>query len=125
MSEHSESGRRPYLTRNLVHRLPYYPQGDAGAPVKDCTSGPGVPDIELIWFPLTVFDDKFPKPPAGTSGITLAAVSLRPESRGRITLKSTSAWDKPLIDPKYVLLFVSGGPIWTRSRAAICRRRAT
>ncbi len=95
------------ISRLMFFRVPHYVQGECRVvPVNDRTSGPDVPDLELIWFPLTVFDDAFPKPPPGTSGITLAAVALRPESRGRITLRSASAWDKPVIDPKCVPRYV-------------------
>ncbi|KAL1948179.1 hypothetical protein VTO73DRAFT_12254 [Trametes versicolor] len=79
--------------------LPVGRTGEEPVPVKDRTSGPGAPDVELIWFPLTVFDDKFAKPPPGTHGVTLAAILLRPESKGTITLRSRSVWDVPLIDP--------------------------
>ncbi|KAI0771283.1 GMC oxidoreductase [Trametes elegans] len=87
------------FVRSTDPQLPYSRSGEPAAPVKDLTSGRGSPDIELVWFPLTVFDDRFAKPPPGTSGVTLAALLLRPESKGTITLKSRSAWDSPLIDP--------------------------
>ncbi|TFK87180.1 GMC oxidoreductase [Polyporus arcularius HHB13444] len=91
------------FVRSMDHTVPHYVQGECRVvPVNDRTSGPDVPDLELICFPLTVFDDAFPKPPPGTSGITLAAVALRTESRGRITLRSASAWDKSVIDPNYL-----------------------
>ncbi|RDX42747.1 GMC oxidoreductase [Lentinus brumalis] len=90
------------FVRSMDQTVPYYAQGECVVPVNDRTSGPDVPDLELIWFPLTVFDDAFPKPPPGTSGLTLAAVALRPESTGSITLRSASVWDKPVIDPNYL-----------------------
>ncbi|KAI0649658.1 GMC oxidoreductase [Trametes meyenii] len=88
------------FVRSTDPRMPFSRSEDTPPPpVKDLTSGPGAPDIELVWFPLTVFDDRFAKPPPGTSGLTLAAIILRPESRGTVVLKSRSAWDAPLIDP--------------------------
>ncbi|KAI0771272.1 GMC oxidoreductase [Trametes elegans] len=79
--------------------LPFARTGEPPVPVKDLTSGPGAPDIELVWFPLTVFDDRFAKPAPGTAGLTLAAILLRPESTGSLTLRSRDPWDAPLIDP--------------------------
>ncbi|KAI0634450.1 GMC oxidoreductase [Trametes polyzona] len=87
------------FVRSTDPRLPYGRGQEEPAKVKDLTTGPGAPDLELIWLPLTVFDDRFVKPPPGTNGASLAALMLRPESRGQITLKSRSAWDAPLIDP--------------------------
>lgn len=55
----------------LSTSLPFGRTGEEPLPVKDQTSGPGAPDLELIWFPLTVFDDKFAKPQPGTHGVTL------------------------------------------------------
>ena len=80
--------------------LPYYIDGSAGAPVNDHASGPGAPDLELLWAPQAVFGHGFPKPSPSTDGVTFSAVALKPESRGQITLKSNSVWDTPLIDPK-------------------------
>ena len=91
----------------------------SGGPVNDATSGPGAPDLELIWAPIVFMDHGFVQPPPGTMGVTMVrdmpllrtkvmvrsiqgAVSLRPESTGKITLKSNSIWDKPLINAKYV-----------------------
>ena len=89
------------LSRYYTGRLPYYAHGNAGAPVNDHSSGPGAPDLELLWVPQAVFGDGYPKPNAGTEGVTFAAVALKPESRGRILIKSSSVWDAPIIDPKY------------------------
>ena len=70
--------------------------------MNDHSSGPNGPDLELLWVPQAVFGDGFPKPNPGTDGVTFAAVALKPESRGRIMLRSNSVWDEPIIDPKCV-----------------------
>lgn len=59
------------INRVIFVSLPVGRTGEEPVPVTDRTSGPGAPDVELIWFPLTVFDDKFAKPPPGTHGVTL------------------------------------------------------
>ena len=94
------------LSYSHSRSLPYYVQGNAGAPVNDHSSGPGAPDLELLWVPQAVFGDGFPKPDAKTDGVTFAAVALKPESRGRIMLRSNSVWDEPVIDPKYASVFI-------------------
>ena len=83
-------------------RLPFYANGRSGAPVNDRSSGPGAPDLEIEWVPQAVFADGFQRPRLSTSGVTFAAVALKPESRGRITLKSTDPFDTPNIDPQCV-----------------------
>ena len=88
-------------------RLPFYANGRSGAPVNDRSSGPDAPDLEIEWVPQAVFADGFQRPRLSTSGVTFAAVALKPESRGRITLKSTDPFDTPNIDPQCVLLLAS------------------
>ena len=68
-------------------RLPFYASGRSGAPVNDRSSGPDAPDLELLWVPQAVFADGFQRPRLNTSGVTFAAIELKPESRRRITLK--------------------------------------
>ncbi|KAJ7584168.1 GMC oxidoreductase [Mycena floridula] len=72
------------------------------APVEDNTSGPHAPDLELIWTPIIVLDNGKGKPPAGVTGISMGAMAMRPMSEGSITLKTSSIWDKPEIDPNYL-----------------------
>ncbi|TBU23788.1 GMC oxidoreductase [Dichomitus squalens] len=90
------------FVRSTDNALPYYANGITGAPVNDHSSGPGAPDLEILWVPQAVFGDGFPKPNKGTEGVTFAAVALKPESRGRIMIKSNSVWDAPIIDPNYL-----------------------
>ncbi|KAJ3553699.1 hypothetical protein NM688_g3475 [Phlebia brevispora] len=70
-------------------------------PVKDMSSGAGVPDTEILWAPATVAGPGLEDPPAGSTGMTMLAINLRPESTGSITLKSKDPWAKPVIDPNY------------------------
>ncbi|EJF58937.1 GMC oxidoreductase [Dichomitus squalens LYAD-421 SS1] len=90
------------FVRSTDSALPYYVDGSAGAPVNDHASGPGGPDLELLWSPQAVFGRGFPQPSSSTDGVTFSAVALKPESRGQITLKSNSVWDAPIIDPNYL-----------------------
>ncbi len=89
---------------HVVCRLPFYANGHSGAPVNDRSSGPDAPDLELQWVPQAVFADGFQAPRLGTAGVTFTAVALKPESRGRITLKSSDPFDTPNIDPRCVHL---------------------
>ncbi|PIL26389.1 hypothetical protein GSI_12146 [Ganoderma sinense ZZ0214-1] len=90
------------FVRSTDPRLPFYTNGRPGPPVNDRSSGPDAPDLELVWAPQAAFADGFHKPSSDTAGVTFAAVVLRPESRGRITLRSTNAFDAPNIDPQYL-----------------------
>ncbi|KAF8516688.1 alcohol oxidase [Hysterangium stoloniferum] len=69
--------------------------------VKDETSGPNAPDLELFFVPVGYTEHGCGPVPPGDLG-TLGAVLLRPQSRGSITLKSSDPFDAPLIDPKYL-----------------------
>ncbi|KAI0640876.1 GMC oxidoreductase [Trametes meyenii] len=87
------------FVRSTDPRLPFSRAGEPPPPVNDLTSGSGAPDIELVWAPMAVFDEEFGKPPSDVSGVTLAAIALRPQSKGSVTLQSRSVWDAPLINP--------------------------
>ena len=88
--------------RDAPCRLPYYSDVPSGAPINDNSSGPDAPDLELLWAPHAVFADGAEKASAGADGVTFEAIALKPESRGRITLKSNNALDTPNIDPQCV-----------------------
>ncbi|TBU23785.1 hypothetical protein BD311DRAFT_62654 [Dichomitus squalens] len=90
------------LVRSMDPALPYYLDGNAGSPVNEHASVTGAPDLGLLWAPQAVFGHGFPKPSSSSDGVTFSAVALEPESRGRITLKSSRIWDTPLIDPNYL-----------------------
>jgi choline dehydrogenase len=57
------------------------------------------PDLELLFAPVP-FVDHGKTAPAG-HGLTLGAVLLQPQSRGRITLASADPAEPPVIDPGY------------------------
>ncbi|KAI0045900.1 GMC oxidoreductase [Auriscalpium vulgare] len=78
--------------------LPFDTKHGKRVEIKDNTSGPRSPDLEIVWFPLLTGNLSVPAP-SGTHGITLGAMALRPESSGEVTLRTTSAYDHPLIDP--------------------------
>ncbi|PIL26393.1 hypothetical protein GSI_12150 [Ganoderma sinense ZZ0214-1] len=83
-------------------RLPYYTDGRSGAPIDDHSSGPDAPDLELLWAPHTVFTEGADVSSTSAGGVTFEAIALKPESRGRITLKSSDPSDPPNIDPQYL-----------------------
>ncbi|KAK0499204.1 GMC oxidoreductase [Armillaria luteobubalina] len=72
------------------------------APVRDNTSGPNAPDLEIIWMPLLVLEGGTKRPPKGVTGVSMGAMVMRPLSEGSISLKTASIWDKPLINPNYL-----------------------
>jgi choline dehydrogenase len=59
-----------------------------------------LPDIELIFAPGPFIDHGLVKPTG--HGVTLGAVLLQPESRGRIELRSKNPVDAPHIDARYL-----------------------
>ncbi|TFY53255.1 hypothetical protein EVJ58_g9550 [Rhodofomes roseus] len=84
-------------------KLSRYWEESTKTTVRDATSGPSAPDMELFWFPLLFgMEDGVVVPTSGSYGVTMAASLLRPESTGQIILASRSIWDKPVIDPRYL-----------------------
>ncbi|KAA0021700.1 GMC family oxidoreductase [Antrihabitans cavernicola] len=63
------------------------------------------PDLELIFAPAPFFDEGLIPHPAHAVG--LGTILLKPESTGKISLRSADPTDKPIIDPRY--LSDSGG----------------
>jgi len=81
------AGRRGPATSNL---------GEAIAFLRTDESEPA-PDIELLAIPAPMLDHgrtRFPE-----HGMTVAAIVLTPESRGRVTLRSTDPSAPPVVDP--------------------------
>ncbi|KAI0295836.1 GMC oxidoreductase [Multifurca ochricompacta] len=66
--------------------------------IRDLTAGPNSPDLEVMWFPCITGDLSSP-PPRGEYGVTIGAIVLKPEGSGTVTLKSSSIYDNPDIDP--------------------------
>ncbi|KAI0632955.1 GMC oxidoreductase [Trametes polyzona] len=84
--------------RSDDERLPLGPP----LPTKDMSSGPRAPDIEYMWVPLTVINHGLGYPPAGTYGISVGSLLLKPASSGTVRLRSTDPYDHPLIDGNYL-----------------------
>lgn len=59
-----------------------------------------LPDIELLFAPAPFFDEGLI--PADSHAAIVAAILVKPESRGRISLASADPFDKPVIDPRYL-----------------------
>lgn len=74
--------------------------GEAGGFVRTDPDLPA-PDIELVFVPAYMMNHGFDNPEEG-HGFSLGAVQLRPDSRGRITLRSPDPHEAPAIDPKYL-----------------------
>ena len=60
---------------------------------KDNTSGETGPDVEIVGAPMSFLHHGEEPPPAGVSVFTLGCCSLRPQSKGTITLQSKDAFD--------------------------------
>ncbi|KAF8521763.1 GMC oxidoreductase [Hysterangium stoloniferum] len=76
-------------------------EGDQDIQIADLTSGLKSPDIEFMWFPVLVVNNGFSAAPANMQGMTISALALKPESVGRVFLKTTSVWDKPIIHSNF------------------------
>lgn len=56
--------------------LPLLSKSSDGLPVKDMSSGPGVPDTEILWASATVAGPGLEDPPADSIGMTMVQFSL-------------------------------------------------
>jgi choline dehydrogenase-like flavoprotein len=59
-----------------------------------------LPDVELFFGPGPFFDEGL-VPPQGHA-VVLGSILLKPESRGRISLRSSDPGVKPVVDPRYL-----------------------
>jgi choline dehydrogenase len=59
-----------------------------------------LPDIELFFGPGPLFDEGLGDPYG--HAVVLGSILLKPQSRGRISLRSAHHVDKPVIDPRYL-----------------------
>ena len=85
-------------------RLPTTVEGvtkEENKPENNGSMGVG-PDIEVIATPLCYRDHGAVTAPSGHGILGFVPIGLRPRSEGTVTLKTTSVWDKALIDPKYL-----------------------
>ncbi|THU83450.1 hypothetical protein K435DRAFT_807506 [Dendrothele bispora CBS 962.96] len=97
----SAQGATAAFVRSDDKSPPYGSNASAGVEVKDLTTGPGAPDIELYWPPSIFTNYGFTHIPAGLSGISMSLVALMPKREGSVTLtlNLNSVWDHPIIDP--------------------------
>jgi choline dehydrogenase len=58
------------------------------------------PDLEILFAPVPFLEHGQRRPPG--HGFTIASILLQPKSRGRISLRSGSPFDSPLIQPCYL-----------------------
>jgi len=59
------------------------------------------PDLQFHFGPVLFMRHGFDSP-EGKRGFSIAATDLRPDSRGRVTLRSADPTDDPAIDPRYL-----------------------
>ncbi|EIM79458.1 GMC oxidoreductase [Stereum hirsutum FP-91666 SS1] len=87
--------------RSDDERIPFDGKASTPLSIRDTSSGPNAPDIEILWFPVVVLGFGVP-PPKGVHGVSIGALALKPESSGSVRLKTSSVYDKPLIDPNFL-----------------------
>jgi len=92
----------------LLHRHPFATNAHTLNVVQDATSGPNAPDVEMIGACVAFLKHGSEVAPAGANIFTIFPILLCPQSIGYLKLKSSSPWDKPIIDPKYVLCYICG-----------------
>ena len=68
-----DSDPRP-PARRTRRSLPY---GAGPGPVKDLSSGPGAPDLEVLVFPIAAINYGLDVPPSGNYGVSVVRPSLR------------------------------------------------
>ena len=74
--------------------------GEAGAFVRTA-SDLDAPDVQIPFAPVNYVNRGFDELEADHA-FSIGAVMLRPESQGRITLRSSDPFDDPVIDPQYL-----------------------
>ena len=63
---------------------------------------PAIPDLQFHFLAGAGAEAGVPSVPPGTSGVTLNSYTLRPKSRGSVTLRSADPADKPVVDPNFL-----------------------
>lgn len=80
------------VTSNVVEAGAFwYADGDAPCP-----------DLQFHFLAGAGAEAGVPSVPKGSSGITLNSYTLRPKSRGTVTLRSPDPRDKPVVDPNFL-----------------------
>jgi choline dehydrogenase-like flavoprotein len=82
------------VTSNVVEGGAFWYADGAGA--KPC------PDLQFHFLAGAGAEAGVPSVPKGSSGITLNSYTLRPKSRGQVTLRSADPRDKPVVDPNFL-----------------------
>jgi choline dehydrogenase-like flavoprotein len=77
---------------NVVEGGAFWHSGGAGA----------VPDLQFHFLAGAGAEAGVPSVPKGSSGITLNSYTLRPRSRGSVTLRSADPNAKPVVDPNFL-----------------------
>jgi choline dehydrogenase len=97
---------RPDRAALAVARAYLFGTGVGSAvPLRCCTitrsdAALDVPDLKMTMIPSLVVENPWRR--AGKEGFSIHAYRLRPESRGRLWLRSPDPEDKPAIDPMYL-----------------------
>lgn len=72
------------LSHNIINVPSRIPFGTLtrrpASPVKDLTSGPTAPDIEILWTPALLLNNGFTDPPSDAEGFTI----VRPISQAKL-----------------------------------------
>ncbi|KAG6034616.1 hypothetical protein E4U41_006478 [Claviceps citrina] len=93
----SNVGEAAAFVRTFEHRFPA-----SDVVPKDETSGENAPDMEIVGAPIAYIHHGEEMAMDNAGVFTLAPVGLRPRSSGSVTLKSSDAFEHPVIDPKYL-----------------------
>ncbi|GLK64568.1 GMC family oxidoreductase [Paracoccus kondratievae] len=80
------------VTSNVVEGGAFW-YADRGAPC---------PDLQFHFLAGAGAEAGVPSVPKGSSGITLNSYTLRPKSRGTVTLRSSDPRDNPVVDPNFL-----------------------
>ncbi|EIM79461.1 GMC oxidoreductase [Stereum hirsutum FP-91666 SS1] len=86
------------FVRSDDERIPFDGRSSTAVDIRDTTSGPNAPDLEIVWFPVAVLGVPTPK---NVHGVSIGVVALKPESSGSVRLKTNNVYDKPLVDPDF------------------------
>jgi choline dehydrogenase-like flavoprotein len=82
------------VTSNVVEGGAFWYADGAGS--KSC------PDLQFHFLAGAGAEAGVPGVPEGSSGITLNSYTLRPKSRGTVTLRSADPRDTPIVDPNFL-----------------------
>lgn len=82
------------VTSNVVEGGAFWYSGGAGAAPR--------PDLQFHFLCGAGAEAGVPSVPKGSSGITLNSYTLRPKSRGSVTLRTVDPRDTPIVDPNFL-----------------------